>query len=245
MSFKDRVSQASSDMIEAAAASTQQSCSLLGVKSLGVDYGLVRTGVGVTVGYEPRPVTILSDLNATQTALEVVKYCASEQAKRIIVGLPLHKNGTEAPQSSLTRDFASQLACLVMAQLGPNIAVYMWDERYTSKEAAARVHSEDPDRKLHKTLDADAACIILENYYHENGNGAEQVLVPEDMKELCMRAWKAQQLEETQRKQSVVDQRESRSQRRQEAMERARKLEEKMTKDGTLGKSRKKKRKKR
>lgn len=247
---------------EAAAASTQQSCTLLGIKSIGVDYGLVRTGMARTIGYEPQPITTIvvsSNPNNNATALEVahqvVKYCASEQAKRIIVGLPLYKNGTEAPQSNLTREFALQLACVVMAQLGPHVPVYLWDERYTSKEAAARVRStmsphNNQQQRLHKQqlmLDADAACIILEHYYSENGKGAEQVIVPDDMKRVYLSAWKAQQEEEAMKKQAELDQRVSRTQRRQEAMERARKLEEELLTGKTLetNSNKKKKKKKR
>jgi len=233
------------NFMDAAAASTQQSCELLGTKSIGVDFGLVRTGVALTIGYEPQPITILSDLNATQVAQRVIKYCISERAKQVIVGLPLHKNGTEAPQSSITREFASQLACLVLARLGPDFQVYLWDERYTSKEAAARVLNTNPKQKLHKTLDADAACIILENYYSENGKGAERVQVPEDMREVYLSAWEAQQQEESRRKQEESNQRSvSRTERRQVAMERARKMEEAMAKDGTLLESTRKKKKK-
>lgn len=247
-SFQDQLSKSNvnlDEFIDAAAASTQQSCELLGTKSVGVDYGLVRTGVAQTIGYEPQPITILSDLNATQVCQQIIQYCISEQAKQIIVGLPLHKNGTEAPQSSITREFASDLACLVLARLGPNIPVYLWDERYTSKEAAARVLNKNPNQNLYKTLDADAACIILENYYLENGKGAERVQGPKDMQELCLGAWQLQQQEDVRRKLEESDQRSiSRSERRQETMERARKMEETMARDGTLGSTRKKKKKK-
>lgn len=44
----------SASYINAAASLTQETCRLLGVKSIGVDYGLARTGIAVTVGYEVR-----------------------------------------------------------------------------------------------------------------------------------------------------------------------------------------------
>ena len=233
------------DFMDVAAASTQQSCELLGIKSIGVDYGLARTGLALTIGYEPRPITILSESNATRVAQQIVRYCVSEQAQQVIVGLPLYKNGTEAPQSSITRDFASRLACLVLARLGSGVPVYLWDERYTSKEAAARLLNQNPNQNLRKTLDADAACIILENFYLENGKGAERVHVPEDMREVCLQAWNVQQQEEKKRKREESQQRSvSRTERRQGAMERARRMEEAMARDGTLGSSRKKKKKK-
>jgi putative transcription antitermination factor YqgF len=220
----ERLSRAIED---AAASFTQEACPLLGVKSVGVDYGLVRTGVAVTVGYNPKPLDILvwdppkrdndkdedddreddeDDVedyrrfprygnnrrrrgkkfnntpdtlpgNTTQIALQVVEIAQRELADQIIVGLPLHKNGTEAEQSNHTRVFAAELSEHVLKSMGPNVPVYLWDERYSSKEAAARAHSKDPNRFLYGTLDAEAACIILEHYYSASGQGAEQVVV--------------------------------------------------------------------
>ena len=90
-------------LVQAAASVTQESSKLLGVKSIGVDYGLVRTGVAVTVGYQPKPLAILSGLNNTQVCEKVVEICLAEQTNRLIVGLPLHKNGTEAEQTNILK----------------------------------------------------------------------------------------------------------------------------------------------
>jgi Holliday junction resolvase len=79
--------------------------------------------------------------------------------------------------SNHTRVFVAELAEHVLKSMGPNVPVYLWDERYSSKEAAARAHSKDPNRFLYGTLDAEAACIILEHYYSDSGQGAEQVVV--------------------------------------------------------------------
>ena len=67
------------------------------------------------------------------------------------------------------------------------ISITLWDERYTSKEAATRIKAEAIAPKsripsasdLETELDADAACIILEDYYKEFGEESE-VIVLED-----------------------------------------------------------------
>jgi putative holliday junction resolvase len=229
-------------VLDAAAAVTQQSCELLGVKSVGVDYGLVRTGLAATVGYEPKPIGIVSHLNNTQVCQQVIRYCRLEQASQIVVGLPLHKNGTEAEQTNLTRIFAQQLAAVALQELGPDVPVYMWDERYTSKFAAARAHSQNPDRYLYGTLDADAACIILEHFYQNNGKGAHPVELEEDVKRACLEVWELRKEEAEEAHRKATEQRlGGKSSQRQEAMERARKLEEELEKQGALGVSRKKK----
>ena len=233
-----------SDLMKAAAAVTLESCRILGVKSIGVDYGLVRTGVATTVGYDPKPLAILSDLNSTQACQEIIQIARSEQASRIILGLPVHKNGTEAEQTTVTRIFASELAQMVLQKLGPKVPVYYWDERYTSKEAAARAHSRDPNRELWGQLDDEAACIILENYYLDNGLGAEQVPVPAEMLEHYTRLYEEHESQAGERLQTILDEREERMRRRKEAIERDRQLELEQGVNGSSSSKKKKKKKK-
>jgi putative transcription antitermination factor YqgF len=233
------------NLVNIAAAATQESCSLLGVKSVGVDYGLVRTGIAATIGYNPSPLTTFVHLNNTQLAQEVISICRSEQAKKIVVGLPLHKNGTEAEQTNLTRIFANELAHLVVQRLGPNIPVYMWDERYTSKEAAARAHSKDPNQQLYGMLDAESACIILENFYNDNGKDAEVVQVSEEIREQYTKIWEENKLQEQEQLKTAQDDRASRQRWRQEAMEQDRLLEMENKANGESSSGEKKRKKKR
>jgi putative Holliday junction resolvase len=187
------------ELEEAFAQQTREKNPLLGVKSIGVDYGLVRTGVAVTIGYNPETLDVivtdhplLADYEAEKLSEEeiakeeerrleiqrskvterVVELAKRENAERIVVGLPLHKNGTEAPQSLLARKFAcDHLALEVLRSLGPGVSVYMCDERYTSKEAAARMRTKSSQKNndsLYGLLDAESAKIILEQYYDDH-----------------------------------------------------------------------------
>jgi hypothetical protein len=144
----------------------------------------------------------------------------------VVVGLPLHKNGTVAEQTGITVGFGRELAACVLAELGPAVQVLLWDERYTSKEAAARAHSRDPDRFLYGTLDAEAACVILEHFYHDNGVGAVPVEVTDEALRLrCLQAYEARQKRELQRKNDDMAERERKLQRRKDAIARARAVE--------------------
>jgi len=220
--------------------------SLVGVKSIGVDYGLVRTGVATTVGYDPQPLAILSDLNNTQVCDKVLQYAKSEQASKIILGLPLHKNGTVAEQTNLTLVLAQELAQAALATLGPMVPVEMWDERYTSKEAAARAHAQDPNRFLYGSLDADAACIILEHYYHDHGLGRITVpVIPESLRRECLHQFETRQSLEEERRSNAMQEREERMQRRKDAIARSQqKDQEEQTRRNLSGGSKKKKKKK-
>ncbi|KAI2493948.1 putative ribonuclease [Fragilaria crotonensis] len=234
------------DLITAAAAATKEKCPLLGIKSLGVDYGLVRTGIAVTSGYNPEPLHIIEQSNATLLAQTIVQIASSIQGlSQIILGLPLHKNGTEAEQTALTRAFGHGcLAPCILSTLGPTVPLYLWDERYTSKEAAARAHARDPNLPLYGTLDAESACIILETYYNDNGVGAEEIVLTEEERIPYLKEYERRQEDGLRHRQAVLEQRELNMNKRQEAMERAKMLEQEMRAAGTLGESNKSKKKK-
>jgi putative holliday junction resolvase len=169
---------------------------LLGIKSLGVDYGLVRTGLAVTVGYEPTPLAILSDFNTTdrhditsRTRLcdAIVAAASAHAVSRIILGLPYHKNGTVALQTLRTVEFGLHLQYTVLRHLGPSVPVWLFDERYTSKDAARRLHARDARQSLYGNLDAAAAAILLENYYADGSVGARRmVALPETVRAACL-----------------------------------------------------------
>jgi len=241
MSVSDRI-------IQAAAELTTSTSSLLGTKSIGVDYGLVRTGIAVSNGYNPQPLYIESKLNNTELSTKIIKLVETEDADQIVVGLPFHKNGTEAEQTIITRNFASQLNCAVCAHFGIDaVPIYLWDERYTSKEAESRIRAENPRAgKLYKELDADAASIILEYYYGDNGLGAEKVELPDndDIRSAIEQAWLMRKEERRREMQALSDKRMNAGNLKQQLMEKARLLDEKLAKSGTVNKKKGKKKKK-
>lgn len=200
-SKKEERKRYDAELEEAFAQQTRERNPLLGVKSIGVDYGLVRTGVAVTIGYNPEALEVIVtdhpllkedeaegmseeevekeeelrlEVQRAKVAERVVELALRENTDMIVIGLPLHKNGTEAPQTALTRKFAcDHLAIAALRTLGPGVSVYMCDERYTSKEAAARMRSSQPSRNhnsnndLYGLLDAESAKIILEQFYDD------------------------------------------------------------------------------
>ena len=244
-------------LLESALAShAKQSSPLLGTKSIGIDYGGVRTGLAATIGYDFRPLRIVSDLNNTDLCAEVVATVRSENAQRLVVGLPLHKNGTESERSNITRCFAEELSAAVLSNFGPDFGgVHMWDERYTSKEAKARIMSTARGRgsvlsadDLDGTIDADAACLILEHYYQNSGEGAEFVVVPDGyVRDKCLESWELVKKKQSQAKDEKIRKREEALNARQLMMNRIKEMEAAASSDddGTGKKKSKKKKKKR
>ncbi|KAL7538419.1 hypothetical protein ACHAXR_009316 [Thalassiosira sp. AJA248-18] len=227
------------------------------LRSIGVDYGLTRTGIATTTGgYRPRPLTILSGLNSTELATAIVDYVVSERATNIVLGLPLHKNGTASEQSGITRMFGQYLLKEVRQRCGMTVELALWDERYTSKEAASRIAAEAMARnqripsasELGGDLDADAACIILEDYYKELGVDAEGVMLEDaTVAEECDAIYR-RNLERGERlRMEKAEERERGRNARREMIERDKALEEQQNGVmvvGAGGKRKKKKKKK-
>lgn len=249
-------SQTSQNILNAAAELTKSSSTLLGnTKSIGVDYGLVRTGIAVSSGYSYTPLNTVSDFNNTQLISHIIKVATLEEATQIVVGLPFHKNGTEAEQTIITRNFTNHLFYATYAQFGPDhMPIYMWDERYTSKEAAARIRAANPRANLYKELDAEAACIILEYYYNDDGLGAQRVTMPDndEIRMAVEQAWEVRKEEMRREREELTRIRMMDSGDQKKAMmEKARLLEEQLQSEGLGGggnfkrKKKKKKKKKR
>lgn len=228
----------------AAATAIKLSCPLLGIKSIGVDYGLVRTGVAVTVGFQPRPLQTIVETNATNVAIAIVSLCQTHKPTNIVVGWPLHKNGTEAAQTKKTRKFVEELTKQVWRELGEETNVVVWDERYTSKEATARLQST---QRLRGTLDAESACIILESFYSEGGMktplSRPKVLVPDGVRRSCLATYEENSRLQKAAQDTALRQRADRIQRRREAIAQSKELDIFPALD--VGKKKRKKRKRR
>lgn len=126
----------------------------LGPRTLGVDYGLRHTGLAVSVGISPRPLTPLSHAsNAAATAQLVAEAARSALCEDVVVGLPLDARGAFTEQAEATAEFVAALCPLV-----PWARVFQLDERYTTLEARSRVRG-------HGRVDSVAAGVLLERYF--------------------------------------------------------------------------------
>jgi putative Holliday junction resolvase len=92
---------------------------------------------------------------------------ADWQPQHFVVGLPLALDGGEQPMTRIAREFA---VALERRYARP---VHLADERHTSREAARRFAerraSGAAKRKDAAAIDALAAQIILESWFHASG----------------------------------------------------------------------------
>ena len=135
---------------------------------LAFDFGLRRIGVacGDTVSRTAAP------LNAVPVGVggprwEVIEALLREwQPALIVVGLPYNVDGSDSVMTQAAREFANEAARRYRLQ------VALVDERYSSREAEARLKSARASglrrRRVAKAdVDAAAACVILERWFTE------------------------------------------------------------------------------
>ncbi|KAK9143046.1 hypothetical protein Syun_012446 [Stephania yunnanensis] len=141
--------------------------------SVGVDLGMSRTGVALSKGFFPRPLTIL-ELRGQKLELRLLEIAEREEADEFIIGLPKSSDGKETPQSNVVRSFAGRLAARA-AERGWR--VYLQDEHGTSADALDFMINIGFKKSARQELnDAYAAMMVLERYFTSSGLGAEIVL---------------------------------------------------------------------
>lgn len=132
---------------------------------LAFDFGTVRIGValGNTLTREARPFTVIDNRVAERGFEAIGRLLATWQPQRLVVGRPLHPDGTPHEMTARCERFARRLE----GRFG--IPVNLVDERYSSVEAQSQSQTDD--------IDAEAAAIILRQYLSETaplaGGGAQ------------------------------------------------------------------------
>jgi putative Holliday junction resolvase len=138
---------------------------------LAIDYGQKRLGLALSDehGVTSRPFAIWTRINRRRDLARLRELVRQHAVRRIVVGLPLHLDGTPSEMSEEAKGFAAR----VEKALG--VRVEMVDERLSSWEAeqavaakqsagsSRRGAAQDPRRKK-KTLDDVAAAVILQDY---------------------------------------------------------------------------------
>jgi putative Holliday junction resolvase len=127
-------------------------------KVMSLDYGHKRVGVAFSDPFRSFALPDTAIFNSPTLISDLMKIVADKGVTHILVGLPLHMNGTDTPQTTLTRDFANLLA-------KEGIPLSFWDERMSSKAVERQMLSADASRKTRKqNVDSQAAAFILQGF---------------------------------------------------------------------------------
>ena len=133
------------------------------MRILAVDVGKRRIGIAVSdpLGLTARPHSTLE--RNREAAGRIASLALELEAGLVLVGLPLHLDGSESEQAKDVRKFASRLQAAM-----PGMKIKFVDERLSTVEAMERMSDRRGGwRKNKNRLDAFAAAMILESYLNE------------------------------------------------------------------------------
>lgn len=124
---------------------------------LAFDYGERRIGVAIgnALTRLARALVVVPNRDRAYRFDAVGKLIGEWQPDALVVGLPLHPDGTPHERTRLAQRFGNQLNGRF------NLPVSWVDERYTSVDAEAQMRARGERADI---LDAEAARIILQQY---------------------------------------------------------------------------------
>ena len=141
---------------------------------LSVDYGPRIVGVATCDPFgNIKPFcTFANKGDLSFLSRQILAKARTDGVVEILVGVPLDSNGRMSHDvrnfnGQLCLNFSRVLSSVASAEL-PRARVLLVDERYTTREAKARMKAE----RIRASLDAMSAACLLERYMEDEGQGA-------------------------------------------------------------------------
>ena len=147
--------------------------SMAPLRTLALDVGDRRIGLAITdaLGLTAQPLFTVHRSTPRADLKAIARFIRKHEVARLLVGRPLHADGSPSPQSAKTEAFAAAL----FAE-HPTLEHHLLDERLTTREAHALLDARGSrhraaDRVTRKEqIDQVAATLILEAFLSlENG----------------------------------------------------------------------------
>jgi len=126
-----------------------------------LDVGDARIGVAVSdeLGITAQGVGLVRRVGGRRDLQALADILRPYAPERLVVGLPLNMNGTEGPQATRVRAFATEVAAHLSLPLD------FWDERLTTVAAERALLEADMSRRRRReVVDKVAATLILQGY---------------------------------------------------------------------------------
>ncbi len=142
-------------------------------RTLALDVGDRRIGLAITdpLGLTAQPLFTLHRTTSRADLKAVARFIRKHEVTALVVGLPLHADGSPGPQAAKTEAFAAAL----FAE-HESLEHHLLDERLTTREAhtlldqSGRLHGADDRRNRQEQVDQVAATLLLEAFLtHKNG----------------------------------------------------------------------------
>jgi putative Holliday junction resolvase len=144
-------------------------------RTLALDVGDKRIGIAITdeLGLTARPLFTLHRTSLRADLKSIARFIRQHKVEVLVIGNPLHADGSASPQAAKTQAFAAALR-----EAHPTLQHHLLDERLTTREAHALLdesgriarstgHAARIDRQ--NLIDQVAAVLILESYLAKDG----------------------------------------------------------------------------
>ncbi|MBI2981650.1 MAG: Holliday junction resolvase RuvX [Deltaproteobacteria bacterium] len=131
------------------------------MRILALDIGSKTIGVAVSdpMGWTAQPVKTIRRQGRVADEAEIGALIKEYEVNELLIGLPLHMNGTEGKQVDAVRGFARNLGETI------SVPVKFWDERLSTVAANRALLEADLSRsKRREVVDKMAAVFILQGY---------------------------------------------------------------------------------
>jgi len=141
---------------------------------LALDHGKVRLGLAIS---DPdrriaSPLMTHTRKDLAQDERFLKRIVEEEEAGVILLGLPIHLNGTEGEQAKKVREFAK------LVEAWTKLPVVLYDERFTTVEAESHLWQAGLSHKRRKDRRDQLAAQILLQTYLDAGCPKEQISGP-------------------------------------------------------------------
>lgn len=129
---------------------------------LGIDFGTKR--IGIAIGDDQTRLAVPlkqidhngDDLSVSE---QISNLAAEEEIAAVVVGMPLHMDGTASPQTARTQAFVAVLTSVLA------VPTHLFDERLTSATADSKLADRQLTKNQRKARrDALAAQVILQDF---------------------------------------------------------------------------------
>jgi putative Holliday junction resolvase len=131
------------------------------MRYLGVDCGSRRTGVAISDpdGRIATPHSVVEHASWREQVEGIARIARAEGAQAIVVGWPVHMDGSAGESARRARRLAGRLSACV------SLSVVLWDERLTTRQADSALRAAGLDGRARRArVDKVAAALILQSY---------------------------------------------------------------------------------
>jgi len=140
-------------------------------RTLALDVGDRRIGIAITdaLGITAQPLFTLRRTSLRADLKAIARFIRQHRVEVVVVGNPLHADGTQSPQSEKAKAFSEALREF-LAPTHPQLIFHLVDERLTTRDAhelldaSKKISGKSSRLTRTETIDQVAAVLLLESF---------------------------------------------------------------------------------